>query len=474
MSESCSVCMDEFNKSTRARTECPHCHVGICRTCLQTYILQDISDTSRCVNVECSQGWSREFLDGEFTRSFRLTTYKDHREKVLADREKARLPGTQTDAATYKTASAIYAQTQAELAELTKQARKLGELMHIKEQTLLRARGAYVSHGRYPLQQGGEATKPKAENAIFIKPCPASECKGFLSTAWKCGLCELWTCPDCHDVKGAVRDGEHTCDPAKVATAALLAREAKNCPKCGVPICKQEGCDQMWCTACNTGFNWRTGKIADGPIHNPHYFDWLRRQGRDPATLAGGQPLTCEQDLDRRIVQALGGRGNYYGQYRFRPRSRESADTDDNYLLEVWRLRAEAADAYNREPNADEAYRKLRVQFMVGEITEEVWKVSLQKIEKDVNFSQAKRQVGELFAGASHDLIRGILEPEANKKEIRRQVDELIQYCNDSYGALTKRFGRKTPTIQVRLEVSVPLPASLPTPPTLRIAPTNA
>jgi hypothetical protein len=207
----------------------------------------------------------------------------------------------------------------------------------------------------------------------------------------------------------------------------------------------------MWCTACNTGFNWRTGKIADGPIHNPHYFDWLRRQGRDPAA-DNRQPLTCEQDLDRRIVQALGGRGQYVGPYRYTPRSKAGADTDDNYLLEVWRLRAEVADTYTREPNANEAYRKLRVQFMVGEITEEAWKVSLQKIEKDVNFSQAKRQVSELFAGASHDLIRSIiLEPDANKKEIRRQVNELIQYCNDSYDAIAKRFGRKTPNIQVRL-----------------------
>jgi len=216
----------------------------------------------------------------------------------------------------------------------------------------------------------------------------------------------------------------------------------------------------MWCTACNTGFNWRTGKIADGPIHNPHYFDWLRRQGRDPAA-GNRQPLTCEQDLDRRIAQTLGCKSIYRVYAHRYNRGRNIIDTDDNYLLEAWRLRAEAADMYNREPNADEAYRKLRVQFMVGEITEEAWKVSLQKIEKDVNFSQAKRQVAELFAGASYDLIRGVLEAEANKKEIRRQVEELIKYCNDSYDALAKRFGRKTPSIQVQLEVSAPLPTPL-------------
>jgi hypothetical protein len=34
----------------------------------------------------------------------------------------------------------------------------------------------------------------------------------------------------------------------------------------------------MWCTQCRKAFNWRTGRIeADG--HNPHYFEWLRRNG---------------------------------------------------------------------------------------------------------------------------------------------------------------------------------------------------
>jgi hypothetical protein len=408
--------------------------------------LNDISDTPWCVNTDCRRGWERDFLDAQFTRAFRLTTYKDHREKVLADREKARLPSTQDDAANYKIALDIYTKTNAELAELEKESMRIHQLIQEATTRKLRARLTYESHGR--IRMTNTPVSPVVEAKTFIKPCPATDCKGFLSTAWKCGLCNLWSCPDCHELKGPVRDCEHTCEPDKVASARLISREAKSCPKCGVQICKVDGCDQMYCTICNTGFNWRTGKIADGPVHNPHYFEWLRRQGREvvPATA-----LNCEQDLDRRITQALGDTGNYlvnYG-YRYRPRSRQQADTDENYLLEAWRVMREVQDSERHEPTPEEKFRALRVQYMVGEIKDDAWKIALQRQEKDVNFSRAKAQVRELFANACRDLIRQLLEPTFNKSDIRRQVKELIDYCNKSYGEITLRFGRKTPEIKI-------------------------
>ena len=482
MADSCVVCLDPFNKTIRAPTECSYCHTKICRTCLQTYLLNEISDIPRCVNTDCRQGWGREFLDSEFTRSFRLTTYKEHREKILADREKARLPSTQQDAANYKVALQIQNETTAELEVLKKEENRIQRRMWEVEGRQRRAKLAYETHGRVPIVSaessragaaagagaaGAAAVEPAKTHAVFIKPCPATDCKGFLSSAWKCGLCDLWSCPDCHELKGPVRDCEHTCDAEKVASARLIAREAKSCPKCGVQICKIEGCDQMFCTVCNTGFNWRTGKIAEGPVHNPHYFDWLRRQGRDPAATAAAPPLTCDQDLDRRITQALGGANtNYYYGYRYRPRNaRPPADTDDNYLLEAWRIMREVQDNERHEPNPEEQFRALRVQFMVGEMKEDEWKVALQRLEKDMNFSSAKQQVRELFVGACRDLIRLLLEPNPNKSDIRRQVVELIQYCNTSYEAISKRFGRKTPVIKINIgadAVAVAAPVAAP------------
>jgi hypothetical protein len=442
----CAVCFDGFNKSTRVATSCPYCAVQICRGCLQTYLLNDISDYPHCINTECGHGWDRDFLDGELTRTFRLTTYKEHREKVLSDRERARLPTSQEDAIAYKRAQDIRKHTTEHLDTLYKESAALQIKITEMESRLWRSNAVIDSFGQRRFAEDGihleGSDVDRNERNAFIRPCPAAECKGFLSAAWKCGLCEQWTCPECHEFKGA-RDAEHTCDPALVASAALIDKESKPCPKCGVRICKIEGCDQMWCTACNTAFHWRTGKIAEGPVHNPHYFAWLRSQGRDPVQ---GE-FNCEQDLDRQITRAL------HVTYGFRSsRSMVQPITDELWLSEAWRIIREIQDPYGqREINTEDEFRKLRVKYLTNQLSEDEWKVSLQRLEKDVNFQRAKQQVRALFLDVARDTMRQLLVPHgANEKAtIRRQLEELILYCNTSYSDISKRFGRKTPSIVV-------------------------
>ena len=453
----CSVCFDSFNKSTRAETKCQHCAISICRTCLQTYLLNDINDVPTCINVDCRRGWEREFLDGELTSAFRLKTYKEHREKVLADREKARLPSTQEDTAAYKQARQIHAKAVEDEKAATIEFNRAHLALSNTTSLKLRSRSVMDTFGRYRMTTEGRAT-PVNEittvRAAFIKPCPAEDCKGFLSTAWKCGLCDQWTCPECHDLKGPVKDIAHTCDPTKIATARLLAREAKSCPKCGVQICKIEGCDQMWCTSCNTGFNWRTGKIADGAVHNPHYFEWLRSRGLNP-TQANAPVLNCNQQQDRAIQIALYGERDMHYLRRRNHGTNESTDKNTAYLGEVWRIMREEEDMGRRNTDFNEEYRQLRVKYMAGELTEADWKAQLQRKEKDANFQQAKTHIRDVFVNASRDLIRQILTPETNRNETVRSVEELITYCNTCYETVSKRFNRKISKIKIVLPTRI-------------------
>ena len=112
----------------------------------------------------------------------------------------------------------------------------------------------------------------------FIKACPVPTCRGFLSSQWKCGICNNWTCPECHEVKGPDRNVPHECNEETKATAALINNDTRSCPTCGTGIYKIDGCDQMFCTECHTAFSWRTGCIEQN-IHNPHYYEWMRRTG---------------------------------------------------------------------------------------------------------------------------------------------------------------------------------------------------
>jgi hypothetical protein len=100
------------------------------------------------------------------------------------------------------------------------------------------------SEGRPPpgwtLTDGEKAATP--EKAKFVMKCPASDCRGFLSTAYKCGTCQLWACSDCLVIKGPDKDCPHTCDESVKASVAMIIKESKPCPKCGERISKIDGC----------------------------------------------------------------------------------------------------------------------------------------------------------------------------------------------------------------------------------------
>jgi len=88
--------------------------------------------------------------------------------------------------------------------------------------------------------QGGEHLEKKE----FVRKCPVNDCRGFLSTRWKCDVCENYMCVDCNEIK---KDDTHACDPNAVETIKLLKKDTKPCVKCGTMIFKISGCSQMWC-----------------------------------------------------------------------------------------------------------------------------------------------------------------------------------------------------------------------------------
>jgi hypothetical protein len=453
----------------------------LCRSCLQTYALHQLTEPFPCVHAPtCTAQWDRDFLDKNVAATFRLHGYKEHRERTLKERERSRLPATQEDAFALKEAKTILETARAERMALQLQLERTQQDIYQRERRIELAKEIIASSGlrRMPdentLTYGSTTVRPdaKKERAAFIKPCPAPPdrgqpgapaCKGFLSTAWKCGLCETWTCPDCHDWKGESKDTPHTCDAGKVATARFLAREARPCPKCGVSICKIEGCDQMFCTACNTGFGWRTGKIAEGPVHNPHYFEWLRRTGRtEPrvgaaagatgATGATADPvMLCGVELDRVISRALRPtrrvRDPTYGYTREIP---NPVTKDDKYLMEAWRIMNEEADEDRREVSVEEIFRVLRVKYLCDEYNDETWPVALQRAEKNAAVRQAKSDLRAVYVAGARDLIRQVLTPGADKADIRKQVEELVAYCNKCREETAVRFKRVVPPLVIR------------------------
>jgi hypothetical protein len=47
----------------------------------------------------------------------------------------------------------------------------------------------------------GLGTGNRENRAQFIRKCPVENCRGFLSTGWKCGICKTKVCAKCHEIK---------------------------------------------------------------------------------------------------------------------------------------------------------------------------------------------------------------------------------------------------------------------------------
>ena len=89
----CNICIEPFNKRNRMTVKCPYCEYAACRSCCQTYILNETAP--RCMNPECGKEWTLHFLRNAFTNTFLNTDLKTHREEVLFQQEVALLPATQ-------------------------------------------------------------------------------------------------------------------------------------------------------------------------------------------------------------------------------------------------------------------------------------------------------------------------------------------------------------------------------------------
>lgn len=223
---SCNICCDSYNKSTRSKVKCPYCDFEVCRTCCETYILSET--VSKCMQPSCAKEWSRKFLRENFTNVFLTSKYKEHLENKLFDQEKALLPATQH-----------LVEEKIRKRNVKKQMMEIGALMEDLRRQHNELERSLLHNGDTLVSSESANSKPVK---YFVRQCPAANCRGFLSSQWKCGICELWTCPDCHELKGVSRDCHHKCDPNNVETAKMLANDSKPCPKCQSLIFKISGC----------------------------------------------------------------------------------------------------------------------------------------------------------------------------------------------------------------------------------------
>jgi hypothetical protein len=413
--ENCDVCCEKLNKINHKKVKCPFCDLTSCRTCSQRYILESFEDP-HCMG--CKTLWNREFVDSFCTKYFRNTELKRHRENVLFERERARMPETQPEVERIqhmRRLRRIIRQQKEDLIELHHRYRTFEVEIPLPPEirTLYREMENTYRHLE-ELRNGG--TFIDNEPRKFVRQCPVEECKGFLNEEWYCGLCTQKYCKDCNEplVPG------HECDPETVKTMKLLNKDSKSCPKCGTVIHKTSGCAQMWCISCHTAFNWRTGEIEMGRIHNPHFIEFKKKtmMSREHGDIpCGGVPSFREL---REI-----GATNEILQYAMIVHQMER----ENMYIDLTPI-----DNIN-----------LRVAYMLNDIDEDDFKNFLQRQEKFKDKSRDLSNIYEMMANTGGDLLRQyVIDPERHD-EIVDLLKKIVDYGNEIFETIRKRYNCRLP-----------------------------
>ena len=292
----CKICCEKYNKSNHVPIKCTSCEFEACRQCHATFIIDLSNAVPNCMN--CHREFQREFLVQNFTQKFVTQDWKKHREHVMFQRERALLPTRQPVAEMVRRKDVLKRENEELLKQMTELRTKQYQCQREIGNIDYRIRMGPAADA-FPNPRNGNGTTSAPHAAAFIRPCPntASNCRGFLSTQWKCNLCNMWACKDCHEIKGTTQDTPHECNPDNLASAKLIDTETRPCPKCGARVFKISGCNQMFCTACNDcAFDWVTGRI-ETIIHNPHYFEFQRQRNGGQAPRVIGDIL-CGREVD--------------------------------------------------------------------------------------------------------------------------------------------------------------------------------
>ena len=278
--ELCVVCSDRFTSILRKKTTCTYCKASTCSKCVEHYLLTRHED-AHCLH--CRVNYNDTSLQEICTKTYLQQTYFKHRQEVLVNRERANLPLLQEAALREKTQREIHRQinvVQAEMLELKRERTKtleeyqrayvdyyrnlnthpdrLAEMNRLlaraddlryqfrrKQEDIHAIRWSHevtAQHAAHAQHARSEEEKKEEEKKRFVRRCTRDGCKGFLSTAWKCGMCEWYSCSKCFAVKGEAHDVAHECKKEDVETAELIRKDCKPCPKCGEFIEKSRGC----------------------------------------------------------------------------------------------------------------------------------------------------------------------------------------------------------------------------------------
>lgn len=474
--EECDVCGEAYNKSTRAKIHCKTCEEEYCVSCAKEYICGSIKDV-HCLS--CQHRWDKGDMVEYINASFANKQYIEHRKEVLFQREQARFPETMPYVENLRKKDR-YNHLLQEIYQLKTRYRKYENEMFIfnigskndgeDDQSLdsieykinalhdkQKERMNVIVKKEYERKKLKKELEDKnilkKRKVTFIHACPAEGCKGFLSTAWKCGLCDMWTCSKCFELKGEKKDDEenpHVCKEENIQSAEMIKKDTKNCPKCAVPIYKLSGCDQMYCVVCQIAFSWKTGEIESGVIHNPHYFEYQRVLQQQQQQQLN---MNLNQYAERNVCGPCGD-DNMPNVHLYTGVINQSLN---NKLITKYQSRF-ATELYRQVNHVDQTIVRVlrrtcnelqdntdcRAKYIMSKMTKDIFVSELVKRENEFNQKVASLQLYDLLITVMRECINRIFAERTciSIDESLLQIKRLIRYINTELVRLSYIYNR--------------------------------
>ena len=178
-----------------------------------------------------------------------------------------------------------------------------------------------------------------------------------------------------------------------------------------------KNCSQMFCVECHCAWNWNTGLVEKGIVHNPHYYEFLKKGGGNPGRNHGDIPC--------------GGLPTMYimrDDIQFCLKKEYITKIQEN-MIYVFHNCITHIQQYEIRPvneQTEETTRVLRVNYMLHKLHEEEFKKILQLTEKDCNKKRDFNNIYQMFVDVSSDIFR--------------QITIFIQKNKQSYAIILKNF----------------------------------
>ena len=405
--------------------------------------------------MSCFHRWDDSTLRSFFNKTWMNGDYKKHREKILFEQEKQKLPDTQPMVRNFREAQELRSRIHENQAEYTRLRR---EIFHVRQriwQDNHRAENLEANNYRGREGEGGQSSR--SEEYIF--PCPLEDCRGYIDPSGSCGTCDASVCCQCGEESG----DEHTCNPDNVASFRAIKRSSRRCPGCRVPIQRIDGCSQMWCVLCKTAYDYNTGKIIRTTIHNPHYFEYLRTVTDGEIPRQPGDNFCDDNPIPRAYVLIQRCRSEPEMIQRSGALERVSGRelgpilSEDQVNLVVYRCEMlmqfcrQLLHIYDvtvteiRRHQQDQDHADLRLRYLLNEIDDEAMKTQLQRREKKLNKDRLCLEIYEMVCVTGGTYLHEYVRREKPLSEIHQLITRLKNYTNSHLHKIERQYHMQAP-----------------------------